>query len=109
MQYGKDLETLKKIEAGGFPVPQLEQQPSVLGFVWIWDAFMALQTCRQIGMDVGPIPWTAIRLYAKEFRMSSEDSYVLEEIVTYLDVKWRDLIVERRERETSSNSSKVRH
>lgn len=28
------------------------------------NAFWDLNSCRQIGMDVGPIPWTAIQKYA---------------------------------------------
>jgi hypothetical protein len=98
MDYGRDLDTLLKIEAGGFPVPQLEERPTPLGYVWLWEAFITLQTCRQIGMDVGPIPWTATYQYARSQGLNEVDFYILVEVMSYLDGYWRDCVEKRREK-----------
>lgn len=33
------------------------------GSEWIWEGFIELGSCRNIGMALGPIPWTAIQMY----------------------------------------------
>lgn len=38
-----------------------------------WNAFWELSTERQIGMGLGPIPWTAIVAYARELRFDDDD------------------------------------
>lgn len=38
----------------------------------IWVAFWDLSSDRQIGMDIGPIPWHSIKAYADTFGMPSD-------------------------------------
>lgn len=50
----------------GLPLPEkIANAPELLpGLEPYFEAFSRLSTCRQIGMGVGPIPWTAIVQYA---------------------------------------------
>ncbi len=43
--------------------------------VWVWNAFQQLSNCRQVGMGVGPIPWTAIDAYATRHCIRDEDDF----------------------------------
>lgn len=40
-----------------------------------WTAFNDLSTDRQIGMGVGPIPYSAIRSYATDYNIRSRDEF----------------------------------
>ncbi len=51
-------------------------------------AFIDLQTCRQIGMDVGPIPWDAIRDYANDLRLSGQMRVLFCEVIRAMDNEW---------------------
>jgi hypothetical protein len=48
-------------------------------------AFLDLSTCRQLGMEVGPIPWTAIHDYADRKYLSSDEREELEYVIRYVD------------------------
>ncbi len=52
----------------GRELPQeVQDAPEVaLGLEFYWDSFVDLNTCRQSGMGLGPIPWTSILQYANE-------------------------------------------
>lgn len=44
----------------------MDNAPQLLpGLAEVFAAFNELSTCRNIGLAVGPIPWTAIRQYAE--------------------------------------------
>lgn len=46
------------------------QKPELLdGLEAYYRAFEQLTSCRNVGLDEGPIPWTAIRDYANEHRI----------------------------------------
>ena len=66
-------------------VPALENRPSIVGFEWLWEAFIELSTCRQIGMALGKIPWTAMREYVEAHGYCGEEAYVLRAVVRHLD------------------------
>ena len=55
--------------ATGKPVPKrIQNAPELLpGLDVFYDAFNCLSTTRQIGMGLGPIPWTCIQAYADEY------------------------------------------
>jgi hypothetical protein len=109
MRHGAEMETLLKIEAGGFPVPQLEERPSVTGFQWLWEAFIHLSSCRDIGMVAGPIPWTAIHTYAEYLELSKLDEYILSEVIMSLDAVWRDEGDRKREAQRNTKQPGTRH
>ena len=48
-------------------------------------AFAHLDTCRSIGMDVGPIPWTAIDLYAERRNLRGRAREVFEVCIATMD------------------------
>ena len=72
----------------GRAVPALEDRPTATGFVWLWEAFIDLGTCRQVGMAAGPIPWTAIQRYAEVNRFGEDETWMLHGVVRHLDSLW---------------------
>ena len=40
-----------------------------------WSAFFLLSTERQIGMGIGPIPWSSIDAYARRFGVGNRDAF----------------------------------
>lgn len=50
----------------GLPLPKkIQEAPELrMGLELFLDAFFELNTCRQIGMGVAPIPWTCVKDYA---------------------------------------------
>jgi len=69
----------------GRSVPAIEQRPSLEGYEWLWQAFISLATCRQIGMTPGPIPWTAIQQYCAVHRLTDAEAYMLHNVIPYMD------------------------
>jgi hypothetical protein len=69
----------------GMHVPAIEQRPTTLGLEWIWEAYINLNTCRQIGMSVGPIPWSAVEQYVVSHRLSDDEAYVLHMSIREMD------------------------
>lgn len=60
-------------EEGREPPAEFFNQPEIWpDLVPIWNAFFDLSTERQIGMGIGPIPFSAIRTYARDL-MGIED------------------------------------
>jgi hypothetical protein len=56
---------IKQAQDAGMPLPKaILNKPELLpGLDLFLDAFMALSSCRYLGMGEGPIPWTAIDRY----------------------------------------------
>lgn len=50
-----------------------------------YQAFWALSTTRSIGMDYGPIPWTAIQEYARWWRLDEEQTDSLHYHLSEMD------------------------
>lgn len=74
------------IEAG-HRFPPWERRPAVdEGLAWMWEAWVALQTCRPIGMAMGPIPWTAIHEYAVAYGVTEFGRF--EYCMRALDREW---------------------
>lgn len=49
------------------------------------EAFADLSTCRDLGMGVGPIPWTAIDRYAERAELTRPAGRVLATCIRALD------------------------
>lgn len=62
--------------------------------MWVWQAFNELQTCRPIGMSVGPIPWVAIDAYARAKDIAETERF--ERLIRALD---SEFLKHRRESE----------
>lgn len=69
----------------GMPVPAIENRPSVIGFEWLWEAFVVLGSCRVNGFELGSIPWTAVEMYAHSLMLDEEEKWLLHGVVSYLD------------------------
>ena len=60
-------------------IKEEDREPGIEGFDFYFEAFEELSTTRQIGMAVGPIPFTAIVDYFNIYQLSDFDefSYVM--------------------------------
>ncbi|QBQ71183.1 tail chaperonin [Shewanella phage S0112] len=53
-------------------------------------AFYDLNSCRQIGMGLGPIPWTAIIQYAEHYGLDQDVTEPFVDIVCTMDQAFLD-------------------
>ena len=69
------------------PVPDAMRNPPELweGLEFYLNAFYALNSCRQIGMGRGPIPWTAVLEYGRLYCETAESFEDLQYHVRALD------------------------
>jgi len=70
MGKGKDEDKIiQSAESQKLPLPDwIKNRPELaFGLEFYYMAFMDLNSCRQIGMGEGPIPWTDIYLYAQAY------------------------------------------
>lgn len=77
----------------GIPLPdKIANRPTLgIGLEMYMDAFNRLSTCRQLGMGVGPIPWTAIGLYAVQAELDTDHTDKLYYYIEAMDaafLKW---------------------
>lgn len=72
----------------GFPLPdRIKNAPELLpGLEMYLTAFNRLSTCRQIGMACGPIPYTAIGVYADQQGFDEEHTDMLYFFMESLDL-----------------------
>ena len=75
------------------------------------EAFRELSTCRDVGMGLGEIPWTAIIEYAEKERLDDDGTLLLRKVMRGMDtayLKWHADEAEkerkRRERESKQRS-----
>src|SRR5690606_27200047 len=64
----EDIEfILKNCMQTGMPIPDfIKNAPELMpGLEVFLEAFWDLSTCRQIGMGLGPIPWTSVQEYCR--------------------------------------------
>lgn len=74
--------------ADGYIKPE-DQEPDITGFEFYYDAFSELSTARQIGLAVGPIPFTALVDYTKLFEIPDFDEFAY--VIRCLDRAYLDL------------------
>ena len=72
----------------GMHVPALETRPCIIGYRWLWEAYNELDSCRQSGMGVGRIPWTAVQQYSEVNQFNEEETWMLHAVVHHLDSKF---------------------
>jgi len=89
-------------------VPAIRDKPNPHGFGWVWEAYIELSTCRTIGMAPGPIPWTALRLYAKDLGLTADEAYFMTGVVRHLDRLWLRKIQEKSEMTAKKGKSHTR-
>lgn len=91
MEHGKYVETiLKQCKYEGrdpSTVKFLREAPTLLpGLDLYYNAFWELTSCRQIGMGVGPIPWTAVEAYGHSNGFDEPVTLVTEDGVEVNDL-----------------------
>lgn len=52
-----------------------DEEPEISGFQFYFDAFQELSTSRQVGMGLGPIPFTAIAEYFRIYELSDFEEF----------------------------------
>ena len=86
---------------------QLLDEPELhLGLGLYNRAFWELSSERQIGMGAGPIPYSAIVFYARNYGMSSGQEYDLIYLVRRMDCRYLELQEKRSALERKSKGSK---
>lgn len=79
----------------GQPIPEaIKNAPQLLpGLEFYFKAFFELSTCRSIGMDIGPVPYTAISEYANRHGMNNDVFPILLTFIRGMDnayIKWQE-------------------
>ena len=90
LEWGKFEKDLIKSAEAGEVLPALERKPDISGSEWLWNAYAELGTCRSIGMDVGPIPWTARQKYVEVHGFNKYEQDLLAHCISVLDEIQRD-------------------
>ena len=77
LTYGPHAEWLAQAaEDRGEPIPEDAIPPEIAaGYVYAYAVFQELSADRQIGMALGPIPFTAIDAYARRFGIDDLDEF----------------------------------
>lgn len=78
---------LRRARAERKPTPKAIAEAPLLapGLGFYFQAFLALSSCRPVGMSEGRIPWTAAAEYARHMEMSSEEFEDLWALVSSMD------------------------
>lgn len=78
---------LKDCYATGRPIPdRINNAPTLtLGLEFYYAAFNELSTCREVGLGMGPIPWTEVRSYADSYGLPEEEAEDLHVLMAIMD------------------------
>lgn len=85
----------------GNHIPELDARVTVdVRLAFYWQAFWDLTTDRQIGMGIGPIPWSAVDRYAARHRLDDDEQFDLfARFVRAMDAVFLKTIHERQKRD----------
>jgi hypothetical protein len=75
MEWGDKIDFYSKLESLGRLRPT-DVQPEIGPFVFYWDSFIELGSCRSLGMSVGPIPFSVIREYATIYDVEDFEEFL---------------------------------
>jgi hypothetical protein len=81
-----------------------ELEPDLEPFSVYLEAFYELSSCRNTGLGMGPIPFTAIVQYFKIYRIGSFDEFLY--LMRRMDIELLKLDKERSEREQKSGAKR---
>ena len=94
LEMGKTEEQiLTQAYRNNLPVPdKIKNAPELLpGLDFYYMSFVELSTCRDVGMDAGPIPWYSIReMGRKEYNLDDEDFDKFVSVIRGLDLTYLD-------------------
>ena len=79
-KHEKDLPKLLLLkQEKGIAIPILDNAPKLTnGLQFYLEAFRSLRSDRQIGMGIGPIPWSAIERYATRHNLDNDELETFE-------------------------------
>ena len=87
----------------GRPFKPWDNRPQVPPhLLWVWEAFGHLQTCRPVGMGLGPIPWTAINEWVRAKEVADVERF--ERLIRAMDNEVLQRHHERREGKDGADS-----
>ena len=89
------------MEKGAKVVPE----PNVGHFSFYIDAFYELNSCRNYGMGLGPIPFTAIVEYARIFEVEDFDEFLY--IIRVMDNQFIKSQNGRKQEDSNRNKNKA--
>lgn len=74
------------------PLPdKIKNAPILLpGLQFYYQAFLDLSTCRPLGMPEGPIPWSAINIYAERQDLTDDDYERFFTLLRAMDAAYLD-------------------
>lgn len=88
LQHGAIEETIiGQAVHSGRPIPdRIENSPSILpGLELYYIAFQDLNSSRQMGMGLGPIPWVVIQQYCQLKELSDEQTEAMHHHIPLMD------------------------
>lgn len=91
MEQGPLEETLiRRARAERKPLPdKIAKAPRLLpGLAFYFQAFLALSSCRPLGMSEGRIPWHSVFQYAQSLGLEDEEFEDLWVLVSFMDAAY---------------------
>lgn len=82
--------------------------PEMLGVEWIWKAWNDLNSCRSLGMGVGPIPWSAVDRYAQAVGLDGDEFVLLWRCSMRLEKIYQDHLKEKSDRRAKKHGDSNR-
>ena len=78
---------IKQAMRSGLPIPsRIENAPSIWpGLELYYLGFLELNSSRQIGMQLGPIPWLAIEQYAQAKELDDDQKEAMHYHISEMD------------------------
>ncbi len=85
----------------------LKNIPNITGDEWVMESFWELNSCRAVGMAPGPIPWTAIKMFADELELQSTIRDYFFRAIRYLDIIYMEHLA--KDQDNGSKNRNSRH
>lgn len=107
MELGSVEETIiKQASNMGRATPKaIANKPKISpGNALFYSAFQTLDGERQIGMSLGPIPWSMVRYYATTYEFSDSQETALYYVISQMDAAKLNYV-----HETNKPKAKVQH
>ena len=102
-KWRKELETGQYYDlvSRGFISKEADLEPEITGLEFYLDAYRELDTSRPVGMDIMPIPFTAILEYFRIYELGDFDEFLY--LIRLLDREFMKMNAEVNKAKGSSN------
>lgn len=85
---------------------ELEKQPKLTSAsLFFWRAFTELSNDRAVGMDLGPIPFGVMVVYANEMRLRAHEREAFFRIMRVLDNRYLTIRADKKRKEEKKQTS----